>query len=174
MDGRMHQLSEIELDSEMPPGFDCGNSSINLLVKSSFFPHLFNQQKVYKIVYCDRVIGCYSLSITAIRSDEIDLEYETLPIFGAIKLNYIAVDKQYQHHGIGSVFLERIILKGRDLSRIIPVRILILDALPEKVSWYESHQFITFTGNETTGNQSMYIDLLPTERLEQIRFYSES
>lgn len=173
MEDKDSRLIEIEMDDEAPEEFDCGNTSINRLVKNSFFLHLINQQKVFKIVFCGQIVGFYAFSMGRIQEESIDLEFQDSPEFGIIYLNYIAVDKRFQRNGIGTTLLERIILRGRTLSEAVPARLLVLDALQEKSSWYGKHAFIPFKEDSPNGKQRMYFDLLSPERLARIAEYSE-
>ena len=174
MENRRPQLIEMEIDAEAPKEFDCGNGTINEMVKNSFFPHLINQQKVFKILFGEQVVAYYAISLSRIQEEGIALEYNRTPEFGVIYLDYIAVDVRFQKKGIGSILLDTIILKGRKLSEIIPARILVLEALQGKEAWYNSRAFITFKDDKANGKQYMYFDLLSAERLAKIEAYSET
>ena len=155
--------------------FDCGNESINKLVSDSFYPHILKQRQVHKLSYAGYRVGFYSVSVAGISLEESDAPvadyYASTPSFAAIVLNYLAVDKIVQGNGIGSAALKHIIAEARALYAAWPVRLLILDALRSKLSWYLQHGFALLNQADMNGTSEtvrMYLDLMPEEEKDII------
>ena len=116
--------------------FDCKTESINNYLKISALYDSKFKLAITKVILIDEdIFGFYSLSITEFFNYEEDIKYYGL------NLDYIAVDKNYQSKGIGSKILEIVVAKSLEISNEIGCRYLVLDALNEKVSWYEERGF---------------------------------
>lgn len=88
--------------------------------------------------------------------------------YGAVEINYIAVDEKMQHQGIGQIALDSIVSYVRHYCKFFPVRYIVLDALKEKVKWYEDNGFFKI-GHELADcpTVKMLMDLCDHEKLEQ-------
>ncbi len=142
----MGTLESIPLEGEdVLQGFDCGNASVNALVAESFYPHLLKQSRTYQVKLQNQTVGFYSLSVRGVsllNSDAPVAEfYFKEPSFGAICLDYLAVDARIHGRGIGSAILHSVITQARELAKDWPIRLFVLDALREKVSWYRDRGF---------------------------------
>lgn len=158
--------------------FDCGNASINQLVSRSIYPTLLKQTRTYKISMKGHRIGFYSVSILAISLEGSDApiaeSFEGTPTFAAVKLDYVAVDKRVQNHGIGTNVLAYVVDEARELCKVWPVRILVLDALRDKLTWYTERGFRAINSSDlvrTTPTVRLYIDLISLEDAEKIVEY---
>ena len=161
--------------------FDCGNASINQLVSRSLYPTLLKQTRTYKISMKGHRIGFCSVSILAISLEGSDApiaeSFEGTPTFAAVKLDYVAVDKRVQNRGIGTNVLDYVVDEARGLSKVWPVRILVLDALREKLAWYTERGFQAINSSDlssTTPTVRLYIDLISLEDAEKIAEYDYS
>lgn len=170
----------LEAESDLR-NFDCGNPSINKLVTDSYFPHIVKQCMVYKILYSERRVGFLSLSIIRISLDNSDAPvaeyFEKEPSFGAVKLDFIAIDMRLQRKNIGSVIMEYIIQKSQELYKTWPVRLLILEALRDKIEWYKKLGFKPINHLDLHGNShtvQMYFDLMPEIDQKRNDMYSNS
>lgn len=149
-------------------GFSCGNSSIDQLIADSFYPNQYRQIMAYKMSMCNRRVGFFSVSVTGISLENYDADvaefYYNKPSFAAVRLDYIAVDKRIQRHGIGTTTLEYIVQEARKLYIDWPVRLLILEAVQDKVGWYEERGFERINKEDMdkiSSTVAMYLDLMP-------------
>lgn len=178
----MGTLTCVPLRSEATlQGFDCGNASINEMVKGSFYPHLLKQSRTYQIQIQNQTVGFYSLSVSSVDlagSDAPVAEYYSRTSeFGAVSLDYIAVNARIQNHGIGSVILKSVIAQAIELAAKWPIRLFVLKALRERVAWYLEQGFRILDSTELRGHSEtvwMYFDLSSEEERTALRAYTDS
>ena len=158
--------------------FDCGNASINQLVSRSLYPTLLKQTRTYKISMKGHCVGFCSVSIMGISLEGSDApiaeSFEGTPTFAAVKLDYVAVDKRVQNYGIGTIALDYVVDEARELCKVWPVRILVLDALRDKLNWYTDRGFQAINSSDlasSTPTVRLYIDLISLEDAEKIVEY---
>ncbi|WP_455678286.1 GNAT family N-acetyltransferase [Sharpea azabuensis] len=161
-------------------GFSCGNSSIDQLVANSFYPNQYRQIMAYKMSIQNIRVGFFSVSVQGISLEDTDTSvaeyYYDNPSFAAVKLEYIAIDKRIQKRGIGTTALEYIVQEARKLYVCWPIRLLILDAVRDKVSWYENRGFEPIDRadmNSASATVPMYLDLMPEDEKTVIIAESE-
>lgn len=178
----MGKLEYVPLEDErVLQGFDCGNPSINAFVAQSFYPHLLKQSQVYQVKLQNQIVGFYSISIGAVSLQKSDADvakyYFKEPHFGAVCLDYIAVDARIHGCGIGTTILGSVITKARELAENWPVRLLVLDALWERRSWYQDRGFEALTRaelEEPAETIGMYLDLGSKDELDALRAYIDA
>ena len=170
----------IESESDIRD-FDCGNASINRLVANSVFPCILKQSQTYKMTIQGKCVGFFSVSICGVSLENSDAPiasyYDGTPSFGAVKVDFIAVDKKAQKHGIGSTALKYIVKEARVLSTQWPVRVLILDALRDVVDWYMDRGFSPVNTGDLEGfspSVRLYIDLITKEEQTKLDQYIEN
>lgn len=155
-------------------GFNCENGSITLKIKEGYYASLLKQAYAYEICIEDIVIGYYSLSIESFTYED---EYSVSPEatgYAAIRLNYLAIDKNYQYQGLGTKVLSYITQQVNKYSKVLPVRFLSLDALRDKVEWYSSRGFQFYDERELGGKSdtvAMYMDFCD---IHQVKNYCKS
>ena len=161
-------------------GFSCGNSSIDQLVANSFYPNQYRQIMAYKMSMCNHCVGFFSVSVVGISLENSDASvaeyFYNEPSFAAVKLDYIAVDKRIQRNGIGTTTLEYIVQEARKLYKGWPVRLLVLDAVRDKVGWYEERGFEPINKadmDKISPTVAMYLDLMPDDEKNVIIEESE-
>lgn len=161
--------------------FDCGNASINQLVSRSFYPTLLKQTRTYMISMQGHRVGFCSISILGISLEGSDApiaeSFEGTPSFAAVKLDYIAIDKNAQNFGIGASVLGYIVEAARELCRTWPVRILVLDALRDKLTWYLKRGFQPIKSSDLDGDTPtirLFVDLISLEDAQKIDEYNSS
>ena len=151
-------------------GFDCGNGSIQAEIKDGYYLSLLKQAYAYEICIADRVIGHYRLSIA-----QFDFEngYNVEAVgnrYSAIKIDYLAIDRQYQRRGNGTAVLAYIAKRASKYSLLLPLRFLVLDALQEKIPWYLEKGFKLYDDTAPGKNAEtvfMYMDLCDTNKLQE-------
>lgn len=157
--------------------FSCGVSSIDQYVKDSYYPLLTQHAYTYSIVSGDIVLGYYQVLFREIQLDDFPEEISEYSsevkadTISAVHIRYIAVDKRYQKHKIGTSTLKTIIKDVQELTNRWPVRVITIDARIELIQWYEEEGFVKMETN-TPGQDGltvrMYFDCHRfTEDLEQ-------
>lgn len=171
-------IREITKDSETLKDF-CGVPSIDALINKSYYATLLKYGHAYEVVLNSKVIGYYMITSRIINSNSIknNEDYDCGFLeqkFGAIKLEYIAIKKDMQHKTYGTLILGAIIRIIQEISKQLPIRYIILDALNEKIPWYKRFNFCEF--NYSTNDKlttPMYYDCLTEEQLLTISKYIE-
>ena len=97
------QIESIQAEDDFG-NFDCGNSSINLKIKKSFFRHKVKQSLAYKVSLDNNLLAAYQISLVSISLKEdsdttLNEFYEDTPRFGFLMIDYLAVDRRV--HGQG-------------------------------------------------------------------------
>lgn len=96
-----------------------------------------------------RVIGYYTFALTTLSQEEIPADRPKIkrPI-PVILLGQLGVDKEFQGGRLGERMLVEAQKRMLDLSPIVYVRALVLDARTESLAiWYESHAFSRHEGS---------------------------
>lgn len=149
--------------------FDCGNNSINRLVYESYYATLLRYAYGFKIDYYNNPIGYF---MVCLRDFEVNMLSERFSDYESILSNkcysihikYIAIDKKFQRHGIGTKIIHTIIsetIKKSDNN--LPIRMITLDAIKEKITWYENIGFKKLYDEDDDTLSStviMYIDCI--------------
>lgn len=125
--------------------FDSGTAAQNEFLLNSAWQHQQNGYSVTDLVYVGGMLAGY---VTTVMS-ELELDRTELPSdapfsrIGALKLAQMAVDKRFAERGLGTMLIDLVILRGKRLSQSdLGCRYVILDALPEKVGYYERRGFV--------------------------------
>ena len=150
--------------------FECGVASINEYVRNSYYQLLIQHVCTFSIMYKESVVGYYQVLFRDIELDKFpeDIsDYSSSDIksnkITAVHIRYIAIDKQYQKHGIGTAVLKVIIKKCLKLSEEWPIRVINIDALDNLVNWYSKVGFKKMqrnTGGQDDITTAMYFDCM--------------
>lgn len=160
--------------------FDCGNIGINEQIRESYYLDLLRYVHAFEIFVDNKSVGFYQIGFRRIylsSCPEDISDYSAAGIDWCFSLNvqYIAIDKNYQGCGIGSMVLLSILNKARVLSMNYPVRLVTLLAVRERVQWYKDRGFKMFDESEIENLHNheidMYIDLLSVSNKEKIEEY---
>ena len=161
----MSEFKYILLTSEAD-NFDCGNATINEYVENSYFATLSQQCYAYKIVYRAFIVGYYMITLrnVALSDCTSDISDYQAGEFGdfipSLYINYLAVGKKYQKLKIGTKTLEKIINETRQLTDVLPIRFITINAVPDKIEWYKKIGFQEMGKDIDNINKYMYIDLI--------------
>lgn len=133
--------------------FDCGQNFIDRYIKKRcLVDHNLHKARVYVATEPDstRVIGFYTLSLTALKPEDTSPE-EAQAKFGtwAIPLVYlgqIGVDKEFQNgKGVGTAMMIHAFQKTIDIADIAGTYGMMLDAIDEeRAQFYERLDFFRF------------------------------
>lgn len=154
--------------------FDCGNARIQEQIQDSYLATLLREGYAYEITFkkehAERkeVLGYCMVKLVTLRESQLppeELDYYSTVYAGrpmeyaAVELTYLAIDKDLQGLGLGTAVLKLLIHRVMEVSDVIPIRYLVLNALKAKVSFYLRAGFQPL-GEGETGTQFMYLDCL--------------
>lgn len=139
-----------KLDHDVPKQvFDCGNPSINRQIQESYFPTLLQYAYAYQVSISNQVVGYFMIKFRTINLEKAPSEiseYSSSLVndCSALHISYIAVDKKYQNHKIGTYILKTIVIQVLKMCQRLPITIITLDALKDKYEWYRERGFVAF------------------------------
>lgn len=151
----MDTLRYILLNHEINKNtFSCGDYSIDELVENSYFPTLLQQSYAFEVVSDDIVVGYFMIRFRAVDindfpediSGHFDDDFLRDNIT-ALHIHFIAIQEEYQKHGIGTSVLRTIISNMVNLSKNWPIRVITLDATEDLVGWYKKEGFKCMENN---------------------------
>lgn len=130
----MNQFKVIAFDKhQQRRQFDCGIDELNNYVCKQIGQD-FKRNIATPFVLLDenKIIGFYTLSASAVDVDDLPIEItRKLPKYASIPvalLGRLAVDKNYQKQGLGSLLLMDALKRSLHLSKEIALMALIVDA----------------------------------------------
>jgi ribosomal protein S18 acetylase RimI-like enzyme len=149
------------LDGPINEKFDCGAPAQNhFLLKDAWE----QQQRGYSVTHLAYVKGMLAGYIT-LGNDVVDLTVDERPEsapaarISAVKVFQFAVDNRFKRQGLGEELLNLGMLYARENSATIGCRFLVLDAVTEKVGYYQKRGFaINETGRSKTRKQEERAD----------------
>lgn len=177
----MSELEITKIHSEIPVGsFDCGNPSINASISESYYPTLLQHAYAFMVSCNNIILGYYmikflNIKLTTCPEEIADYCSSLCDDCFSLHIKYVAVNSIYQRNGIGHNILNYIIKSTFELSRLWPVRLITLDALKEKYSWYQELGFIAFNEADLEDDSPtlfMYMDCLLNP--DSVNSYSET
>ena len=151
--------------------FDCGIKSINEYVRDSYYPTIVQHAYAYSIVAekYNIILGYYQVLFREIEINDFpeDIAGYDPEIKGgtisSIHIRFIAIDKKYHKHGIGTSSLRIIIKNIVDFTEFFPIRVITIDARSDLIEWYRKLGFQEMLKN-TVGQdgvtKAMYFDCL--------------
>ena len=132
--------------------FDCGEISLNSYLQQyarQNIKHRINKVFVATPVDCaNTIMGYYTLSAGSINVADLPLVLkQRLPNYPVpiVLLGRLAVDKNYQGQGLGSILLADAIQRVEQASEILAVYAIVVDALNTSAAeFYQQFGFIPF------------------------------
>lgn len=125
---------------------DCGKDDINNLIESAYIASIQKQGLAFNAFINEELVGQVMLTMTEVG----DLDRNSFPYdrgFPGIKIEYIAVSKEWQKQGIGSTLMDYTVKYIRKYSDVLPIRFVLLEAVEDKVRWYASLGFDMLASN---------------------------
>ena len=127
-------------------GFDCGNPDFNDYVTNEALRDLHQDFSVtyigviggYPAAFMTLVAGAYNAR-NIFEDGKTPYKYRQVP---AVKIARIATDLKYQGRGLGSYLIDYATAVALEVKKFIGCTLVITDALPEKISWYQRRGFI--------------------------------
>lgn len=139
--------------------FNCGNSSINrFLQRDAYFNSVKRMSQTNLFEFKSNrqrespLIGFITLSFRSIQFDEDECAYPVL------YLEYLAIERKFQHSGIGTSILKNVISRCMTVSELAGIRALILNAVSEYHNFYKEAGFTLFGKNDDPNITKMIID----------------
>lgn len=121
--------------------FRCGNGIIDTEVTTNaYFYNLSCEAKSFAVTSNGKIIGCVILGLTRIDA-QID---ENARYFYAIELRTLAIIQGEQGKGYGSIVLDGLIARAKEVAEFCGCRYIILTAVPKCVNWYSKRGFTFF------------------------------
>ena len=170
-------LRKIKNQSDINIDFTCGLSYIDEYIKNAYYPNICGHEYLYCCYENDEIVGYCSISIREVEDKYIervskDYYSDDTRYFATFYIRYIAVDINKQNNKIGTKFLKMIILYMKNYIKSFPVRFIILEALKDKIDWYEKIGFQIIDKEEKNDNKKMYYDLFGEEEYKIINEYA--
>lgn len=126
--------------------FNCSNADFNDFIKNEALDDCKNNISVtYVGMIKDQPAAFVTLVAAAYRTEFLKTiitgihKYRQIP---AIKIARIATDKLYQRRGCGEALVQHSVAIGFLVQKHIGCKLIITDALPDKVPWYEKQGFV--------------------------------
>jgi len=156
--------------------FDCGNGDLNEFLHTDEVNE-FEKEHFGKttLVYCSGSLAAYytiyadSLERTYVQkhgslSKATMLHVKSIP---AIMVGRLAVDCKWQKKGIGKAILERIVMYALDNSSHMGIRLILVQAKLDAVSFYEKFGFVAVPADfkeeakrmRTKGTRTLFLDI---------------
>jgi GNAT superfamily N-acetyltransferase len=152
-------------------GSDCGDADLNNFLQCE--AHRNQKEHSCCVTYVARseaevILGYYGLATSSLPRKKIDAglasnlpPYQHLP---SLLLARLAVQKGLHGQGIGKALIQDAFARAVYLRASFGCRLLIIDAYPSAVGWYEQFGFIAIDGHhENARTRKMFIDLLTVE-----------
>lgn len=131
------ELIDITIDCELD-SFNSNNPSLDSYLKrQAYFEHIMHLSNTKLVRLNNDIVGFFTMEF---RTLKIPIDYDD-NIYPVICLKCLAVDREFQGHGIGSNILRYIAPESKELSKFVGCRCLIIDAIKEKVNWYKERGF---------------------------------
>lgn len=151
-------------------GFDCGNTDFNDFIANDA---LRDSEDGYSVTYIGMIRGAPAAFVCLVaasyKTEAIGsfasrrYRYRSIP---AVKIARIATDKRFQQAGYGKALVAFSISIARKVGELVGCRLLVTDALLERVPWYEELGFkLSLPSSQTQKreNYPMFFPL-PTRR----------
>lgn len=131
------QIEEINSSHKLDE-FICSNNSLDTYLKNeAYYEHIMKFATTKIVTINDRIVAYFTIEFKniEIKEDEITEIYPT------VHLKCLAVDKVYKNNGIGTILLQHITVEAEQISKFVGCRCLLINALSDKVSWYQDRGF---------------------------------
>ena len=151
--------------------FDCGNKDLNDFLNTREVAEYERQGlgRTYLVYYRGDPVAYFTVSFDSLRVEYLktvksfsrfaEMRLEALP---AIKIGRLAVDSKFQNRGIGRFLIKYISGMALEESGKMGVRLLVLQAKPESIRFYEQCGFkLTWETKREKArrNRTMFLDL---------------
>src|SRR6266571_3287536 len=138
------------LETRKVQSFDSGNKDLDDFLNTEEVTRYEEEGfgRTYLVYYQGEVVAYFTVSFDSLRveylktvksfSELAEMQLEALP---AVKVGRLAVDKRFQNMGIGRMLLRYIAGMAIEMGGRMGVRLLVLQAKPESIPFYEKCGF---------------------------------
>lgn len=159
------------LETRKVQSFDCGNKDLNDFLNTEEVAKYEKEGlgRTYLVYYDGELVAYFTVSFDSLRveylqtvksfSELAEMRLEALP---AVKIGRLAVDTNHQSLGIGRMLVRYIAGMALEMGGKMGVRLLVLQAKPESIPFYEKCGFkLTYETKRERGrlNRTMFLDL---------------
>lgn len=130
--------------------FDCGNADFNDFIRNEALGDFHNDISVtYVGVIAGKPVSFVTLVAAAYRTEFLKTHvtgvhrYRQIP---AIKIARIATDRSCQREGRGETLVQHSVAVGFAVQELIGCKLIITDALPDRIQWYQRQGFVQSVG----------------------------
>jgi len=159
------------LETRNVQSFDCGNKDLNDFLCTEEVKRYEDEGlgRTYLAYYRGSLVAYFTVSFDSLRVEYLktvksfsklaEMKLEALP---AVKIGRLATDRQFQNMGIGRLLIKYIAGMALEMGGKMGVRVLVLQAKPESIPFYEKCGFqLTREVKRERGrrNRTMFLDL---------------
>lgn len=173
----MIELLDHEPDMQ---SFSCGVPSIDNMISEAYLNHLIRKSMTFQIKILGHNVGYYQLVIANVTMEGTELPFGDYGSgenrYGVLSIRFLAIKKEIQKKGIGTLVLREILKEARELSTRWPIRVVYIEALPDKVPWYREIGFeiLKDASDDNFGLVPMFFEMMSTHDKESIEDYCSS
>jgi len=153
--------------------FCCGNKELDDFINTDEVK-LYEREMLGKTslaILDNKIVAFFTLANTVIRDEWLKKrvnqpktrQQNQIP---SLLIGRFAVQKEYQHLGLGSYLLKIIVGKALKMSKTVGIRLVVLTAYPENTNWYGKRGFqmcvekhLKISRTEYRKRPFMYLDL---------------
>lgn len=131
------QIEELNSSHKLDE-FMCSNCSLDTYLKNNaYYENIMKFANTKIVTINEKIVAYFTIEFKniEIEEDEITEKYPT------VYLKCLAIDDKYKNNGIGTILLQHITVEAKRISEFIGCRCLLIDALSDKVSWYQDRGF---------------------------------
>lgn len=154
--------------------FSCGNKELDDFINTDEVKTYETEMwgKTSLVLMNEKLVAFFTLANTVIRNEWIKERVNHRPRLRqisqipALLIGRLAVQKEFQHQGIGSYLLKIIVGKALEMSKTVGIRLVVLTAYPENINWYGDRGFqmcvekhLQISKSEYRKKPFMYLDL---------------
>lgn len=123
--------------------FNCKYDALNDFLKNNaYLEQLNNFNITYLAIYEKNVIGYFSLLTDYIQLNKVDFPKEkSFKNAPAIKIGRLAIDQKFERKGLGTSLLDNINMQISNISKIVGVKYITVDAYVSARHFYENNAF---------------------------------
>jgi len=150
-------------------GFSCGNPLINDYLTTHYYAlrdHLSGIASTSIVLFENRVVAFFTASCTQIEIPEEESNHLGISdlYVPAIEVKFLAVAREYQKRGIGTILISFIVSEVYGLSAMFACRYIFLWSVPEEnaIRLYTGHHFID-TGTRNADGSHLMMFQLPND-----------
>lgn len=152
IDPNLLRVAPFKVESKDVQNFDCGSAPLNDFLRTEEVRNYerLRYGRTYLVYYEFDLVAYFTISSGEIRASylagtridnirgEREFVVEKIP---GVKIGRLAVDKKYQNRGVGRAVVAIIAGIARQMSESIGMRLLIVQAKPESMSFYRKMGF---------------------------------